>query len=83
MLVFNRKDALQGRYVRRITRRTLTPPVHWLPRGHTLSSKPPRPAWLGHGPGPDGGRYYLRAGTLVELMAGKPVDVRCTGSTGG
>ena len=74
MLVFNRKDALQGRYVRRITRRTLTPPVHWLPEAHAFVKA--TEAGLGWGMAPDlmvAG--HLRTGTLVELMAGKPVDV--------
>lgn len=31
MVVFNRKDALQWRYVRRVTRARLAPPVHYLP----------------------------------------------------
>ncbi|KAB7772248.1 LysR family transcriptional regulator ArgP [Xanthomonas maliensis] len=31
MLVFNRKDRLQARFVRRITRATLTPPIHYVP----------------------------------------------------
>lgn len=31
MIVFNRKDALQWRFVRRITRARITPPVHYLP----------------------------------------------------
>ncbi|MFC5489597.1 LysR family transcriptional regulator ArgP [Dokdonella soli] len=31
MIVFNRKDALQWRFVRRITRARLAPPVHYLP----------------------------------------------------
>lgn len=31
MIVFNRKDDLQARYVRRITRAQLAPPVHYLP----------------------------------------------------
>ncbi|MGN6110269.1 MAG: LysR family transcriptional regulator ArgP, partial [Kofleriaceae bacterium] len=31
MIVFNRKDALQWRYMRRITRARLAPPVHYLP----------------------------------------------------
>lgn len=31
MIVFNRKDALQWRFVRRITRAKLAPPVHYLP----------------------------------------------------
>ncbi|MCS3745553.1 LysR family transcriptional regulator (chromosome initiation inhibitor) [Xanthomonas arboricola] len=31
MLVFNRKDALQARFVKRITRTQLAPPTHYLP----------------------------------------------------
>ncbi len=31
MLVFNRKDTLQARFVRRITRTQLSPPTHYLP----------------------------------------------------
>ena len=31
MIVFNRKDALQWRFMRRITRAQLAPPVHYLP----------------------------------------------------
>jgi LysR family transcriptional regulator, chromosome initiation inhibitor len=31
MMVFNRKDALQWRFVRRITRARLAPPMHYLP----------------------------------------------------
>ena len=31
MIVFNRKDDLQWRFVRRITRARLTPPIHYLP----------------------------------------------------
>ena len=74
MLVFNRKDALQGRYVRRITRRTLTPPVHWLPEAHAFVKA--TEAGLGWGMARDlmvAG--HLRTGTLVELIGGKPVDV--------
>ncbi|WP_049623052.1 LysR family transcriptional regulator ArgP [Frateuria defendens] len=31
MIVFNRKDALQWRFVRRVTRARLAPPIHYLP----------------------------------------------------
>lgn len=31
MVVFNRKDALQHRYLRKLTRRKLDPPVHYVP----------------------------------------------------
>ncbi|MBU1353681.1 MAG: LysR family transcriptional regulator ArgP [Gammaproteobacteria bacterium] len=74
MLVFNRKDALQARFVGRITRRKLTPPVHWLPEANAFVMA--TRAGLGWGMTPDPMvQDELRAGTLVELIADKPVDV--------
>ena len=74
MLVFNRKDALQGRFVRRITRRAIAPPVHWLPEAHAfvIATR----AGLGWGMTPDPMvERDLEAGALVELIPGRPVDV--------
>lgn len=74
MLVFNRKDALQHRFVRRITRRKLAPPVHWLPEAHAFASA--TRAGLGWGMIPDPMvQADLQTGALVELLPGKPVDV--------
>ncbi|MBU0748868.1 MAG: LysR family transcriptional regulator ArgP [Gammaproteobacteria bacterium] len=74
MLVFNRKDALQARFVGRITRRKLTPPVHWLPEANAFVMA--TRAGLGWGMTPDPMvQDELRASTLVELIADKPVDV--------
>jgi LysR family transcriptional regulator (chromosome initiation inhibitor) len=74
MLVFNRKDALQDRFVRRVTRRAITPPVHWLPEAHAFVTA--TRAGLGWGMIPDPMVVDVRkAGDLVELIAGKPVDV--------
>lgn len=74
MLVFNRKDALQARFAARITRRTLAPPVHWVPEAHAFVMA--TRAGLGWGMTPDPMvQGDLRAGTLVELIAGNPVDV--------
>lgn len=74
MLVFNRKDALQARFVGRITRRKLTPPVHWLPEAHAFVMA--TRAGLGWGMTPDPMvQHDLEAGTLVELIPGKPVNV--------
>ncbi|RZJ11260.1 MAG: LysR family transcriptional regulator ArgP [Acidovorax sp.] len=74
MLVFNRKDALQARFVRRITRRALTPPVHWLPEAHAFVMA--TRAGLGWGMTPDPMvRADLASATLVELIPDKPVDV--------
>jgi LysR family transcriptional regulator (chromosome initiation inhibitor) len=74
MLVFNRKDALQDRFVRRVTRRAMTPPVHWLPEAHAFVTA--TRAGLGWGMIPDPLVVDVRkAGELVELIADKPVDV--------
>ncbi|MBV7543559.1 LysR family transcriptional regulator ArgP [Acidovorax sp. sic0104] len=74
MLVFNRKDALQGRFVRRITRRAIAPPVHWLPEAHAFVIA--THAGLGWGMTPDPMvERDLAAGTLVELTPNRPVDV--------
>lgn len=74
VLVFNRKDALQERFMRRIARRALAPPVHWLPssQGFVAATL----AGLGWGMSPDQlARESIDAGHLVELAPGKPVDV--------
>ena len=74
MLVFNRKDALQGRFVRRITRRAIAPPVHWLPEAHAfvIATR----AGLGWGMTPDPMvERDLKTGALVELVPRRPVDV--------
>ncbi len=74
MLVFNRKDGLQDRFVRRITRRKLAPPVHWLPEAHAFVKA--TEAGLGWGMTPDPMVVaHLQAGTLIELIPGRPVDV--------
>lgn len=74
VLVFNRKDALQERFMRRIARRALAPPVHWLPssQGFVAATL----AGLGWGMSPDQlAQEAIDAGHLVELVPGKPVDV--------
>ncbi|MFN9470345.1 LysR family transcriptional regulator ArgP [Acidovorax sp.] len=74
VLVFNRKDALQERFMRRIARRALAPPVHWLPssQGFVAATL----AGLGWGMSPDQlAREAIESGRLVELVPGKPVDV--------
>ena len=74
MLVFNRKDALQARFAARITRRKLTPPVHWLPEAHAFVMA--ARAGLGWGMVPDPlADHDMASATLTELIPGKPVDV--------
>jgi LysR family transcriptional regulator, chromosome initiation inhibitor len=74
VLVFNRKDALQVRFVRRFTRRALGAPTHWLPSSQgfvdaTLTG-------MGWGMNPEAlVREHLEAGTLVDLAPREPIDV--------
>jgi LysR family transcriptional regulator, chromosome initiation inhibitor len=71
MLVFNRKDALQHRFLRTVTRRMLTPPVHYVPSPWAFIEAVR--LGLGWGMVPEEiGRNDRR---LVELDGGRPVDV--------
>jgi LysR family transcriptional regulator (chromosome initiation inhibitor) len=74
MIVFNSKDTLQERLIRKVTRRRLDPPVHSIP-----SSGPfVRAIRLGLGWGmieEEAVEADLAAGRLVEVAPGKHVDV--------
>ena len=73
-LVFNRKDALQSRFARLITRRALNPPVHWLPSSHGFVDA--TLLGLGWGMSPELlVAPLLASGHLVDLAPDKPVDV--------
>ena len=73
-LVFNRKDSLQQRFMRRVTRRPLSPPVLWIPSSHAFVKA--CLAGLGWGMSPEGLVAPLVAsGQLVDLIPGKPIDV--------
>jgi LysR family transcriptional regulator, chromosome initiation inhibitor len=73
-IVFNRKDALQARWLKRITRAAITPPSHWLPSSHAFVDA--SLAGLGWGMNPlPLVKPHLTAGRLLELVPGKPVDV--------
>jgi LysR family transcriptional regulator, chromosome initiation inhibitor len=73
-LVFNRKDALQSRWLQRITRRALAPPCHWLPS--TQGFVDGALAGLGWGMNPlPLVQSHLKAGRLVELVPARHVDV--------
>jgi LysR family transcriptional regulator (chromosome initiation inhibitor) len=73
-LVFDPRDRLQRRWMRRVCRRTPEPPTHRLPSTHAfLDATLAGVAWcmnpeLLAGP-------HLRAGRLVELVPGTPIDV--------
>jgi LysR family transcriptional regulator, chromosome initiation inhibitor len=66
-LRFNRKDRLQARWIRRICRREVDPPAHWLPS--TQAFLDASVAGIGWGMNPASlVQAHLRAGTLVELV---------------
>lgn len=74
MLVFNRKDGLQQRFLRTLTRRRVDPPVTYLPSswGFVEAAR----LGLGWGMVPEQmARSYLDAEELVELRPGRPLDV--------
>jgi LysR family transcriptional regulator, chromosome initiation inhibitor len=73
-LVFNRKDALQSRWLQRVTRRALAPPCHWVPS--TQGFVDGALAGLGWGMNPlTLVQSHLNARRLVELVPQRPVDV--------
>jgi LysR family transcriptional regulator (chromosome initiation inhibitor) len=73
-LVFNRKDALQSRWLQRVTRRALAPPCHWVPS--TQGFVDGALAGLGWGMNPlPLVQGHLAARHLVELVPDRPVDV--------
>ncbi|APA85218.1 LysR family transcriptional regulator ArgP [Paraburkholderia sprentiae WSM5005] len=71
---FNPKDQLQRRFMRRITRAELDPPLHWIP--HVAGFLRACATSLGWGMCPE--RMiagHLQRGELVEIAPGKPIDV--------
>jgi LysR family transcriptional regulator (chromosome initiation inhibitor) len=73
-LVFNRKDRLQERWLKRITRRELAPPAHQLPSSQAFIDA--ALAGLGWGMNPESlARPHLAARRLVELVPGRVIDV--------
>jgi LysR family transcriptional regulator (chromosome initiation inhibitor) len=73
-LTFNRKDQLQAEWVRRVCRRSVDTPKHWLPstQGFTDASV----AGIGWGMNPvQMVQNQLRDGSLVELVPGKTIVV--------
>lgn len=70
MIVFNRKDMLQHRFLRSVSRRRLDPPAHYVPStGPYIEAIR---AGLGWGMAES---YYLERGCLVKIDGGRPVDV--------
>lgn len=74
MIVFNRKDELQWRYVRRVTRARLEPPVHYLPTSSGFVEAAAR--GLGWCLAPESMiAPALKAKTIVDLDPKRRIDV--------
>lgn len=74
VLVYDRKDRLQERFMRRVTKRDLDPPAHRLPS--TQAFVDAALGGLGWGMNPLAlVQAHLAAGRLVEMLPGQPVDV--------
>jgi LysR family transcriptional regulator, chromosome initiation inhibitor len=74
MLVFNRKDGLQRRFLRGLLRRDLEPPATYLPSswGFVEAAR----LGLGWGMVPEQmARAPVDAGELIEIQPGRPLDV--------
>lgn len=73
-LRFNRKDRLQAQWVRRICRRDVEIPTHWLPSTHAFTDA--SVAGIGWGMNPTSMvREHLKSGALLELVPGRPLAV--------
>jgi LysR family transcriptional regulator (chromosome initiation inhibitor) len=74
-LVFEPKDRLQHRFIRRVTRARIEPPIHWLPNLHGFTRACLK--GLAWGMQPELlAREHLTSGALVELIPNRPIDVR-------
>lgn len=74
MLVFNRKDELQWRFVRRLTRARLQPPLHYLPSSTGFVEA--AACGLGWGLAPETlAAPAVRAGSVVVLEPRRWLDV--------
>ena len=74
MIVLNRKDRLQHRFLAAVTRRRLDPPIHYVPAVTPFVDA--MRLGLGWGMVPEQiARNDLAAGRLVEIMPGRHLDV--------
>jgi LysR family transcriptional regulator, chromosome initiation inhibitor len=73
-LTFNRKDTLQAKWIRRVCRRDVDTPTHWLPSTQAFTDA--SVAGVAWGMNPLAMvQSHLRAGTLVELVPGREIHV--------
>ena len=72
---FNPKDQLQKRFMRRITRADVDPPLHWIP--HVAGFLRACVTGLGWGMCPERMvAAHVTNGELVEMAPGKPIQLR-------
>lgn len=72
VVVFNRKDAVQHQLLRKLTRRRVTPPVHYIPSSAAFAEAVR--LGLGWGMVPEQDAFGA-AGSLVEFAPGRHIDV--------
>jgi LysR family transcriptional regulator (chromosome initiation inhibitor) len=74
ILRFNRKDGLQAQWIRRLCRREIEVPIHWVPS--TQAFVDAALAGIGWAMNPSLlVQEHLRAGRLVELVPGRELAV--------
>lgn len=74
-LTFNQKDGLQRRWIRETLACEVSPPTHWLPSTQSFVAASLAGMGWGVNPAPLVADH-LAAGRLVELIPGRPLDVR-------
>ncbi len=74
VVVFNRKDALQHRLLRKLTRRRLAPPVHYIPSSAACVEAVRLGLGWGMVPEQDAAADH-ETGRLIELSPGRHLDV--------
>ena len=74
LLRFNRKDLLQNQWMRRLTRRDIDAPTHWLPATHAFVDAALAGVGWAMNPAALVDRH-LADGSLVELVAGRDLRV--------
>lgn len=74
MICFDRDDTMQHDFLRKVTRRHLTPPATWIPSVHTFDTAVRR--GMGWGMVVEAhARDEIASGELVEVVPGRHIDV--------
>lgn len=73
LLVFNRKDALQHQFLRKLTRRAITPPTHYIPASSAFNEAVR--LGLGWGMVPEQILAEAKPGDFIDIGGGRHLDV--------